>query len=62
MCRRGLVLGVEYNYVDLGIGGRDGKLPDYKGFTYSGFDNGMHNVLMRLSYKFGDEPAPAPLK
>jgi outer membrane immunogenic protein len=62
MCGRRLILGVEYNYVQLGLGGRSGLLPDLKPFTYRGFDDGLHSVLVRLSYKFGQDPAPVPLK
>ncbi len=36
----------------------DGKKP----FTYSDFDAETHSVVARISYKFGNEPAPAPLK
>jgi outer membrane immunogenic protein len=62
LCSHRFVLGVEYDYVHLDIGDRDGLLPDYKRFTYSDSDDKIHTVVARLSYKFGAEPAHVPLK
>jgi outer membrane immunogenic protein len=54
LCARGFVLGLEYNYVRLDLGDRGGLLPDDKPFTHTHFDNDIHTVSARLSYKFGD--------
>lgn len=61
LCWRGFLVGLEYNYVHLGIGARDGKLPDNKPFNYSGFDDDIHTVTVRLSYLFGTQQVD-PLK
>jgi outer membrane immunogenic protein len=62
LCAHGFVVGLEYDYVHLDIGDRDGLLPDKKPFTYSNFDDDIHTVVARLSYRFGGEPRHRPLK
>jgi hypothetical protein len=34
---------------------RSGLLPDCKPFAYKDFDNDIHTVSARLSYKFGND-------
>ena len=58
ICGRGFLLGLEYNYVHLDMGDRDGMLPDHKPFTYGGFDDDIHTVTLRLSYLFGSYVEP----
>jgi opacity protein-like surface antigen len=56
---RGLVLGLEYNYVRLDLDERSGLLDYCKQFTYKDFDADIHTISARLSYKFGhDEYKP----
>lgn len=62
LCGRGLVLGLEYNYVNLGLSDRNGHFPDLKPFTYSGPDSDLHTLVARLSYKFGEPARHQPLK
>jgi len=63
LCARGFLVGIEYNYVHLDIGDRDGLLPDDKPFTYTGFDGDIHTVSVRLTYRFGArETRHEPLK
>lgn len=62
ICARGFLLGLEYNYVHLNTGDRSGLLPDLKPFTYTGFDDDIHTVTVRLSYLFGGESTVEPLK
>jgi outer membrane immunogenic protein len=59
---RGLVLGLEYNYVRLDLDDRFGLLPDCKPFAYKDFDSDIHTVSARLSYKLGDDERHRPLK
>jgi outer membrane immunogenic protein len=62
LCSPGFVLGLEYDYINLGIGHREGMLAEEESFTYSRFDDNIHMVVARLSYKFGPEPVHVPLK
>ena len=51
---RGLVLGLEYNYVHLDLDDRSGLLDYCKQFSSKDFDSDIHTVSARLSYKFGN--------
>ncbi len=53
LCLQNFRVGLEYNYVHLNIGNRDGFLPDEKPFEYRDFDDDIHMVTLRLSYLFG---------
>lgn len=63
-CLSRFIVGLEYDYVSLDIDDRKGDFPppDTKGFTHTDFGSDIHTVLARISYKFGHDPAPAPLK
>ena len=62
-CLSRFIVGLEYDYVKLDVDERAGTLvSDGKGFTYTDFDDDTHSVVARVSYKFGDEQAPTPLK
>lgn len=62
-CLSRFILGLEYNYVKLDVDDRVGWLvSDGKPFAHSDIDDEIHSVVGRVSYKFGHEPAPAPLK
>lgn len=62
---RGLVFGLEYNYVRLDLDDRSGLLADYckdLKFNSKDFDSDIHAISARLSYKFGDHEQRKPLK
>lgn len=61
-CLSRFILGLEYDFVSLDVDGRSGVLPDTKPFTYTDFETDTHSFLARISYQFGSDPAPAPLK
>jgi outer membrane immunogenic protein len=61
-CFSRFILGLEYDYVKLDVDDRTGILPDLKPFYYKDVDAEIQSVVARVSYKFGHDPAPAPLK
>ncbi len=48
-----LILGAEYNFVQLNVGSRSAIATDGTTFSYSGTDAEVHTLMARLSYKFG---------
>jgi len=62
LCTPRLVLGIEYDYVKLDMDDRTATLPDLKPVDTTDGDVELHSVTARVSYKFGPDPAPAPLK